>query len=193
MEPVDGYKLLIGLVVPRAIGWIGTRNSHGVSNLAPFSFFTAVAATPPTVMFSTVRPGGREKDTLANVRETGVFTVNVVTEEVVERMNATSATVAQDVDEFELAGVTAVEASVVAAPSVAEAKAVLECTVVDTVDVGQPPMGATMVLGRVERFHVESELLDGTRIDQEALRAVGRMGGPLYTRTRDMFGMARPD
>ena len=193
MEPVDGYKLLIGLVVPRAIGWIGTRNRSGLANLAPFSFFTAVAATPPTVMFSTVRPGGRRKDTLANVRETGEFTVNVVTEEVVEQMNATSATVDSNVDEFELAGLTAVEGSVVAAPAVAEAKAVFECTVVDTVDVGRPPMGATMVLGRVELFHVESGLLDGTRIDQDALRAVGRMGGPLYTRTRDIFGMARPD
>lgn len=192
LAPADGYKLLIGLVVPRAIGWIGSRSPDGIDNLAPFSFFTAVAATPPTIMFSTIRPGGHRKDTLSNVTTTGAFTVNVATEELAERMNATAASVEPGVDEFDLAGVTAVDAASVAAPAVAEARAVMECTTVDTIDVGEPPMAATMVLGRVERFVIDERLLDGTRIDQAELRAIGRMGGPLYTRTRDVFGMDRP-
>ncbi len=193
-DDVDIYKLLIGLVVPRPIGWIGSVSASGVRNLAPFSFFNAVAASPPTVLFSTIRAGGARKDTLANVEETGVFTVNVVTEETVEAMNVTSGRYEPSVDEFELAGLTAVPGSVVAAPMVAEAKANLECRLGQVVPIGTDgPMAASIVIGEVVRVHVEGSILDGTRIDQEALRAVGRMGGPTYTRTRDLFSLDRPE
>ena len=192
-DDVDIYKLLIGLVVPRPIGWIGSVSADGVRNLAPFSFFNAVAASPPTVLFSTIRAGGLRKDTLSNVEETGVFTVNVVTEETVEAMNVTSGRYEASVDEFEVAGLTAVEGTVVDAPMVGEAKANLECRLDQVVQIGtNGPMAASIVIGEVVRIHVEGSILDGTRIDQEALRAVGRMGGPTYTRTRDLFSLDRP-
>ena len=192
-DDVDIYKLLIGLVVPRPIGWIGSVSASGVRNLAPFSFFNAVAASPPTVLFSTIRAGGARKDTLSNVEETGVFTVNVVTEETVEAMNVTSGRYDPSVDEFELAGLTAVAGNVIDAPMVAEAKANLECRLSQVVPIGTDgPMAASIVIGEVVRVHVDGEILDGTRIDQEALRAVGRMGGPTYTRTRDLFSLDRP-
>ncbi len=192
-DDVDIYKLLIGLVVPRPIGWIGSVSASGVRNLAPFSFFNAVAASPPTVLFSTIRARGARKDTLSNVEETGVFTVNVVTEETVEAMNLTSGSYEPSVDEFELAGLSAVAGSIVAAPMVAEAKANLECRLSQVVPIGTDgPMAASIVVGEVVRVHVEGSILDGTRIDQEALRAVGRMGGPTYTRTRDLFSLERP-
>ncbi len=192
-DDVDIYKLLIGLVVPRPIGWIGSVSEAGVRNLAPFSFFNAVAASPPTVLFSTIRAGGFKKDTLRNVEATGVFTVNVVTEEMVEPMNVTSGNYESSVDEFDLAGLTAVAGSVVEAPMVAEAKANLECRLIQVVPIGTDgPMAASIVIGEVVRVHVHGSILDGTRIDQEALRAVGRMGGPTYTRTRDLFSLERP-
>lgn len=192
LEPADAYKLLIGLVVPRAIGWIGTMNRAGMRNLAPFSFFTAVAATPPSVAFTTIRPSGASKDSLRNVQETGEFTVSTVTEELVEQMNASSATVDHGIDEFDLAGLKVATGVRVSAPYVSEAKAAMECRLVETVDVGEPPMAGTIVIGEVLCFHIDENLVDGTRIDQSMLRAVGRMGGPLYTRTRDLFGMERP-
>lgn len=192
-DDVDIYKLLIGLVVPRPIGWIGSVSAGGVRNLAPFSFFNAVAASPPTVLFSTIRAGGARKDTLSNVEATGVFTVNVVTEETVEAMNVTSGRYDPSVDEFELAGLTAVDGTVVEAPMVGEAKANLECRLNQVIPIGTDgPMAASIVIGEVVRVHVEGAILDGTRIDQEALRAVGRMGGPTYTRTRDLFSLDRP-
>ena len=192
-DDVDIYKLLIGLVVPRPIGWVGSVSADGVRNLAPFSFFNAIAASPPTVLFSTIRAGGVRKDTLSNVEETGVFTVNVVTEETVEAMNVTSGRYEASVDEFELAGLTAVDGSVVDAPMVGEAKANLECRLNQIVQIGTDgPMAASIVIGEVVLIHVEGSILDGTRIDQEALRAVGRMGGPTYTRTRDLFSLDRP-
>ena len=191
---VDMYKLLIGLVVPRPIGWIGSTSRSGTANLAPFSFFNAVAASPPSIVFSTIRAHGRRKDTLANVEETGVFTVNVVTEEVMEAMNITSGSYDPSVDEFEVAGLTAIDGERVAAPMVGEAKANFECVVSQIVPIGdQGRMAASIVIGEVVRLHVAADLLDGTRIDQQRLRAVGRMGGPTYTRTRDLFSLARPD
>jgi flavin reductase (DIM6/NTAB) family NADH-FMN oxidoreductase RutF len=192
VEAMDAYKLLIGLVVPRPIGWIGSIDADGVRNLAPFSFFNAVAATPPTVLFSPLMQSGAPKDTLSNVTATGEFTVNMVSDELAEPMNLTSGRYPPGVDEFELAGLTPVPGVEVAAPMVAEAKANLECRVVRLVPVGREPMNSTLVIGEVVAFHVREDLLDGTRVDQAGLDLIGRMGGPTYTRTRDMFDMERP-
>ena len=192
-DDVSIYKLMIGLVVPRPIGWIGSRSQDGVNNLAPFSFFNAVAASPPTVVFSTIRADGVRKDTLRNVTETGVFTVNVVTEEVVEPMNLSSGGYAADVDEFEVAGLDITEATLVAAPMVSAVKANFECRLTQIVPIGEDgPMAASIVIGEILRFHIQPDILDAGRIDQNRLRAVGRMGGPMYTRTRDTFSLDRP-
>jgi flavin reductase (DIM6/NTAB) family NADH-FMN oxidoreductase RutF len=190
LDETTRYKLLIGLVVPRPIGWIGTRSSDGTPNLAPYSFFNVVAGTPPTVLFA---PGLtlRRKDSLVNVEETGEFTVNIVSEEVAAAMNVTSGEYPPEVDEFALAGVTAMPGEAVAAPMVAESKANLECRVTQIVEVGSPA-GAAVVFGEVLRLHVRADVLDGTRIDHESLRAVGRMAGDVYCTTRDRFEMARP-
>lgn len=188
----DAYKLLIGLVVPRPIGWIGSVDASGAHNLAPYSFFNAVAATPPTVLFSPLPRSGETKDTLANVRETGEFTVNIVSFDLAEAMNLSSGPHPPDVDEFGVSGLTAISGAKVAAPLVAEAPANLECVVTQIVPVGRPPMNGTLVIGEVVAFHVREDLLDGTRIDQAGLDAIGRMGGPAYTRTSELFTMERP-
>lgn len=188
----EAYKLLIGLVVPRPIGWIGSVDATGRRNLAPYSFFNAVAATPPTVLFSPLTRAGEAKDTLANVRATGEFTVNIVSYDLAESMNLTSGSHPPDVDEFEVSGLTAVSGARVAAPLVAEARANLECLVTQIVPVGRPPMDGTLVIGEVVAFHVREDLLDGTRVDQTGLDAIGRMGGPAYTRTSHLFTLERP-
>lgn len=184
------YKLLSGLVVPRPIGWIGSRSAAGVDNLAPYSFFNLVVGTPPTLLFSPGR-SRRIKDTLANVFETGVFTVNIVTEELAEAMNITSGEYPAATDEFAVAGLERAEGVVVAAPLVADARANFECRVTHIHDVGPGP-DASVVFGEVLRIHVDEALLDGTRIDLAELRAVGRLAGPWYTTTTDQFSMERP-
>ena len=192
LEAVDRYKLLIGLVVPRPIGWIGSISPDGVRNLAPYSFFNVVAGTPPTVLFSAGRRRGAHKDSLANVLATGEFTVNVVDEMLAEAMNLSSGDYPAEIDEFELAGLESRPGDRVAAPVVTAAPAALECRVVQTVELADPPSN-TVVFGRVIRIHVRDGVLDGTRVDPLALRAVGRMAGPGYTRTADgYFEMMRP-
>jgi flavin reductase (DIM6/NTAB) family NADH-FMN oxidoreductase RutF len=181
---VDRYKLLTGLIIPRPIGWVGTVAADGTRNLAPYSYFNAVAATPPTVIFSTGRPHGRIKDSLANVTATGEFTLSVVDESLTRAMHSTSTAYPPEIDEFVEVKLTAAWGDVVEAPFVAEAKAALECRVSQIVDLGAPA-SASVVFGDVLRIHVADEVLDGTRIDHRALRAVGRIAGTTYVTTAD--------
>ena len=186
----DGYKLTTGLIVPRPIGWIGTISAAGVPNLAPYSFFNVVSGVPPTFVFSPGRSSRR--DTLANVREVGEFTINVVSVEVVEAMNASSASFGADVDEFAECGVTAVPSATIRPPMVGECKANIECVVAQIVDIGHPEHGNGLVVGEAVEFHVADELLDGTRIDQAELRAIGRHAGNTYSHATDLFDLIRP-
>ena len=193
IEAVDAYKLVSGLVVPRPIGWIGSRSADGINNLAPYSFFNAVAASPPTVIFAPTGQPDARKDTLSNVRETGVFSVNIVNFELGPQMNATSGTYPNDVDEFEVAGLTVLEAESIDAPMVAEAPATFECRVSQIVEIGAAPMGSQVVFGEIIAFNVDDELLDGTRVDQVALDAIGRHAGNFYSRANALYEMVRPE
>ena len=189
---VDRYKLLTGLIVPRPIGWIGSADRDGIANLAPYSFFQAVATNPPVVLFSAGVSGGRIKDSLANVRSSGVFTANLVDVELASAMNETAAEVAPAVDEFGIAGLTAKRFGT-DAPGVAEAKAVLECRVIDEKVIGDADQSNVIVFGEVVCFHIADEVLDGTRIDPITLDAVGRLAGSNYATTRDLLVLDRPD
>ena len=186
----DCYKLVTGLVVPRPIGWIGTVSTPGVHNLAPYSFFNVMSGDPIHVVFS---PGcGARKDTLNNVREIGEFTVNIVTVETLEAMNATAATIPADEDEFDHGGVTKLKSVEIAPCRVAEAVATMECRVVDIVHVGREGGGNHLVIGEAVMLHVAERVLDGTRIDQGELRAVGRHAGNWYSNATDLFTIERP-
>jgi len=189
------YRILIGSVVPRPIGWISTVDAAGQRNLAPFSFFNAVASRPPMVAFSpTVRETDSAwKDTLRNVRATGEFVVNIVTERLAEAMNLTSTEFPPEVDEFEAAGLTPVPSTVVAPPRVAESPIHFECRVHQIVEVGDEPGGGALVLGRIVHLHVDPSVLVGEdKIDLEALRPIGRLSGAGYCRATDVFQMPRP-
>lgn len=189
-EARDRYKLLSGLVVPRPIGWIGTRREDGTYNLAPFSFFNVVSSNPPTVLFSGGSHADRPKDSVSLAEQAGEFTVNIVSEDVAPAMAVTSGSYTAQDDEFAIAGVTAVPGTTVGAPMVDESPANLECRVVQVIDLGKE--GRTrLVIGEVVAVHVEEEVLDGTRIDNDVLRAVGRMAGNTYIHTRDRFELIR--
>lgn len=189
----ERYQLLTSLVVPRPIGWISTWTSEGVGNLAPFSYFAALAATPMLVGVSVGhRPQG-PKDTLVNVRARRAFCVNVVSDALLEAMNATSADVPPGVDEFDLAGVTRASSSVVDAPYVGEAPAVLECRVTQEVELPGAPN--TLVIAEVVGVRVADPLplVEGTlSVDPEALRPVGRLWGAAYAMPGEIRVIPRP-
>jgi flavin reductase (DIM6/NTAB) family NADH-FMN oxidoreductase RutF len=189
----ERYQLLTSLVVPRPIGWVSTRY-EGVANLAPFSYFAALAATPMLVGLSIGMRRGAPKDTLHNIRQSGCFCVNVVTDAHLEVMNRTSAELAPEADEFAVAGVPLAEATRIPAPCVGDAPAVFECRLFREIDLGAAPN--TLVIGEVVavRLRPDLPLLPGTLlVDPEALRPVGRLGGEWYTRLGEVVGLPRPD
>ncbi len=189
------YKLLIGSVVPRPIGWISSVNPEGQPNLAPFSFFNAVAANPPHVLFSPLIRGTdqRPKDTLLNVRATGEFVVNIVTEDLAEAMNLTATELPANINEFELAGLTAVPSITVRPPRVAESPVHFECIVTQIVELGDKPGSGNVVIGRVVHIHAsERVLFDDDKIDLAKLQPIGRLAGSTYCRVTDHFNLTRP-
>lgn len=187
------YKLLTGLVIPRPIGWISTIDREGNNNLAPFSFFNVVGEDPPHVMFSTVRTGDKNKDTLNNVLQTGQFAVNLVTEDLVEQMNATSGTFDRNTDEFHIAGLTPIACQTIAAKRVAEAKAHFECEMVHHYFLEDHKNGgACVVIGKVLMMHVSDEILsENYRINLDKYRPVARLAGSNYSKLGEIFSVKR--
>ena len=185
------YKLLIGAVVPRPIAFVSSVSADGVRNLAPFSFFNAICGEPPVICFSVSNREPR-KDTLANVRATGEFVVNIVSEEIAAQMNLASGEYPADVDEFDVSGLTAVPSDLVQAPRVKESHVNMECRLMQIIEVSARPMGGSLVLGEVVRFHIDDAVISDFRIDADKLAAVGRMSGYDYARTRDRFSLVRP-
>lgn len=190
----DVYKLMVGVIVPRPIAFVSSLSVDGIRNLAPFSFFTAVSANPPVICFSPMIRGrdGSRKDTLNNIEQTGEFVVNIVSEDFAAKMNIASTEFEPHIDEFAESGLTAVPSDLVKPPRVGESKVNMECRLVQIVHVSPKPLGGSLVLGEVLRFHVEEEIIDNFKIDPDKLGAIGRMGGPTYIRVTDRFDMERP-
>lgn len=196
LDPTEAYKLASGLTVPRPIGWIGTVSAEGIRNLAPYSFFNMVARYPPTFVVAPLLDA--RKDTLNNVKATGVFTVNIVTEETVVAMNASAASLPAEVDEFDACGLTAVKADTSDAPLVAEAVANFECTVKHMIPLGAEPednrASGMLIIGEAQNIHVAERVIDDAfHIDQRELHAIGRLAGGYYTKVSDgLFTIERP-
>jgi flavin reductase (DIM6/NTAB) family NADH-FMN oxidoreductase RutF len=188
------YKLMTAIIVPRPIAFVSSMSAAGVRNLAPFSFFTAISANPPVVCFSPMIRGsdGSRKDTLNNIEATGEFVVNIVSEDFAEQMNVTSAEYTPEVDEFLESGLTPLPSDCVTPPRVGESRASMECKLIQIVHVSPKPLGGSIVLGEVLRFHIAEEIFSDFKVDPDDLRAIGRMGGPTYARTTDRFNMERP-
>jgi flavin reductase (DIM6/NTAB) family NADH-FMN oxidoreductase RutF len=193
-DPRNVYKLLIGAVVPRPIAFVSTISADGALNLAPFSFFTAASANPPVVCFCPMNrgPSALKKDTLRNIEETGEFVLNIVSEGFKEQMNLCSGEYDPDVDEFALSGLTPIASDLVRPPRVAESLINMECRLVQVVCVSPKPLGGSIVLGEVLRFHVDDTVVSNFAIDPDLLRPIGRMAGSSYTRTTDRFDLERP-
>jgi len=193
-SPRNVYKVMIGAIVPRPIAFVSTLSADGVRNLAPFSFFTAISANPPVICFSPMIRGSdsARKDTLRNIEATREFVVNIVSENFVQQMNTCSGEYPPEVDEFQVSGLTPVPSDMVRPARVKEARVNMECKLVQVVHVSELPLGGSIVLGEVLRFHVDDTIVEDFRIDPDKLSAVGRMGGATYVRTTDRFDLVRP-
>jgi flavin reductase (DIM6/NTAB) family NADH-FMN oxidoreductase RutF len=190
LAPRDAYRLLISVVIPRPIAWVSTLDAEGRGNLAPFSFFGGVTATPPTVMVAVGRRQGRRKDTARNLLETREAVIHIPHRAVAEKMVATSIESGPEVNEISLAGLTPVLSTAVGPPRIAEALVAMEAVVEQHLEVGDGPVD--LFLLRVLRFHLADEVLVEGRPDPARLLAVGRLGGSAYCDTREPFDIPRP-
>ncbi|NYT62465.1 flavin reductase family protein [Alcaligenaceae bacterium] len=187
------YKLLTATVVPRPIAWVTTCSADGIVNAAAFSFFNAMGNDPPILAIGLLHnPEGGAKDTARNIIATQEFVVNLVPESLASAMNITSAAVAADVNELELANLKEIASLKVAPPRIEGSPVAFECRTFQAIDTGPKQM---IVLGEVLAVHIDSQyVLDAERchIDTSALELIARMHGRgWYARTLDQFEMKR--
>lgn len=197
-RPEDGHGLphnpFNAIVTPRPIGWISSRDADGRDNLAPYSFFNAVAYVPPQVMFASTssKPDrGDTKDSVANIRDTGVFCVNIVSYALRDVMNKSSGGYGADVDEFALAGIEKTECETIACARVAAAPASLECKLTQIVQL--PGAANFVVFGEVTGVHMRDEHLVDGQFDVTTFQPLSRLGYRDYARVETLFSLARPD
>ncbi len=185
--PRDPFK---SLVVPRPIGWVSTLGPDGVLNLAPYSFFNAVGDCPHYVMFSSSGP----KDSQSNVEATGSFVCSLATWELKDKMNATSAGVAADVDEFNMAGLTPVPSYFVAPPRVGESPVALECLYHQTLSLpgADDTEHYNVLIGKVVGIYIDDNVIVNGWIDVTKLRPIARLGYMEYCVVNEVFTMNRP-
>ncbi len=201
-RPADGHGLphdpFKAIVTPRPIGWISSLDAQGSANLAPFSFFNGCGDAPPMVMFAQTGRKSRPepvKDSIANIRATGEFACNIVSQALKEAMNLSSGTYQPEVDEFELAGLTKAPGISISAPHVAEAPAVLECRLVRALDdlpSWREHAFNIMIIGEVVGVHIDDAIVKDGRIDVLGYNPVARMGYMDYTTVTDIWDMERP-
>ena len=183
------YNLLIGLVAPRPIAWITSMNEDGRLNAAPFSAYNYLCTDPPIIGVGvTDRPSASfvPKDTARNIRRTGEFVVNVVTEDLARQMNICATDFPSEVNELDMAGLTTAPSQVVKVPRIQQAHAALECREHTTMEIGR----SRIILGRVVSIYIEDRFVDpaGPYVRAEELHAIGRMNGlGSYVKTRNSF------
>lgn len=189
--PHDPFNAIVG---PRPIGWISTKSTSGVLNLAPYSFFNAFNYTPPIIGFSSTG----NKDTVSNIRDTKEFVWNLVTLPLVGAMNESSAAVTPDVDEFALAGVTPIPSTLVDIPRVAESPVTFECRLSKIIQLESSSgdlIQTWLTLGEVVAVHINSDLLKDGIYQTATANHVMRGGGPADYFTiglEQLFKLKRP-
>lgn len=183
------YSTMIRAITPRPIAWVSTISPTGVTNLAPFSYFNGVCSSPAALMFSPVnRPDGSPKDTLINIRSNGEFVVNVVPFSIAQPMSETAGDFQYETSEFSEVGLSPAPSQKVHPPGVLESPIQFECEVIQIVPVGEGPLAANVIIGRIVLMNIADEILDvDQKIDPSKLDTIGRMGGQSYSRTTERF------
>ncbi|MGY9012918.1 MAG: flavin reductase family protein [Rhodobacterales bacterium] len=197
-KPEDGHGLphnpFNAIVTPRPIGWISSCDAYGNDNLAPYSFFNAVAYVPPQVMFSsTGKKPDRDgtKDSVSNIRDTGVFCVNIVQYDMRGAMNASSATLDKDSDEFAHAGLEKLACDTIDCARVAGTPAALECKLTQILQL--PGAANFAVFGEVTGVHMRDDCLKDGLFDVTSFQPLARLGYCDYTQVKEVFSLSRPD
>ena len=200
-EPKKGYPLLHNpfnaLVFPRPIGWISSLSKTGIANLAPYSFFNAIAYVPPQVMFSATayHNQGGFKDSVANILATKEFVINLATKKLKQQVVQSSIDAPNDIDEFKLMKLKKRKSKIVKPPSVAESPINLECRLLKKIDLKTTSKNKNqnkMIIGEVVGIYIDNKFIKNNKINSLAMRAISRMGYTEYSEVDSRFLMERP-
>jgi flavin reductase (DIM6/NTAB) family NADH-FMN oxidoreductase RutF len=181
------YRLLVGAVVPRPIAWITTVAPSGLVNAAPFSCYTFVCNDPPMLAINIGKREGQSKDTARNIRDSGEFVVNVVTEDLLESMHATSAECGPEISEIEAMKIAAVPSVAVRPPRIAASPINLECRLDNVLELGRHRN--ELVFGRIVHFHIADAVCERGRIDSQKVKPVARLAGRRYASLGDVLNL----
>jgi flavin reductase (DIM6/NTAB) family NADH-FMN oxidoreductase RutF len=189
----DNYKILIGSILPRPIAVISTRNIDGSNNVAPFSFFTAVSASPMIIAFCPmIRTSTNQlKDTPLNIFREKEFVVNIVSESIIEKINLTSTELPYGEDEFKFSGLTPLDSVAVKAKRIKESLIHFECIFRDKLSYGENAGAGQIITGEVIRVHIAEDILENGKILTQKLHPIGRGAGNDYFRCTDVFALDR--
>lgn len=189
----DNYKFLIGSILPRPIAVISTKNIDGTNNLAPFSFFTAVSASPMIIAFCPMirTSDGEFKDTVKNILREKEFVVNFCTENNYSQINLASTELPYGQDEFEFSGLTPVDSDMVKAKRVKESPVHFECTFRDMLCYGKNPGSGSLITGEVKLIHVDESILKDGKISTDLFKPIGRGAGNDWFKTDSRFQLER--
>lgn len=190
---IEVYSLLTNLIVPRPIALVSTISASGLRNLAPFSYFNLGGSNPPSVVFSPAgQGGGSDKDTLANIKETGEYVINLVTKGMADQMNKTSANLPAEDDEWTHSGFSPIPSALVKPERVADSPAHLECRLFEVVRHGNGPGCANYVIGEVLAIHLSKSLETSKRLTVDP---ISRLGGADYLDLSSLttFSLERPE
>ena len=189
---IDPYK---ALVFPRPIGWISSLSKQGIPNLAPYSYFNAVADEPPQVMFCSNGDSayGGFKDSLSNILSTKEFVVNFATSATRDAMNISSSNYKPNEDEFVAARLKKRKSKLVKAPSVYDSPVNLECKLLKTLKLKTNSKKlSTMVIGEVIGIYINNKFIKNKRVDSVSMRYISRMGYSEYSTVSSKFNLRRP-
>ncbi|APX94404.1 FMN-binding protein [Halomonas sp. 1513] len=187
------YRLFTGSIAPRPIAWVSSVDAAGTANLAPFSFFNVASVAPPVLVFSPLLDGqGEAKDTLNNLEAVPECVIHIGGEALAEALNATSASLAPEQDEFEHAGLTKTAMPSLQVPRIASAPVAFGCRVRDVMHFGEGPLAGNLVIAEVVAIHADPAVWNGRHVDLDALKPIGRLAGSDYLRASDRFALKRP-
>ena len=189
VEPTTVYSTMIRAITPRPIAWVSTVSPNGIPNLAPFSYFNGICSKPAALMFSAVNhPDGSHKDTVVNILATRQFVVNVVPHGLARQMGLTAESLEYEASEFQHADLETAPSQHIAPPCVAASPIHFECELLQHVPVGEGPLAANVMIGKILWINIADNILDERgKIDSGKLDTVGRMGGRSYCTTREQF------
>jgi len=182
LESRHAHDLLSSALIPRPIAWVSTISKDGQMNLAPFSFFTGVTWSPPTLAFSPVnRPDGSQKDTVCNILDVPEFVIHIVSVNLQSAMEKSAQSIPCGEDEATLSTIHFVPSKIVRPPRIQESRIAFECTLEKHVVVGEGACAGNLIVGCIQLAHFDDDVLMNDReVDVSSLDPLGRLSGNRY-------------